>query len=113
MKVKNPQAAAERTGRATKRRLQHEVDEESQVKMLDIVEPGKTVRYNFAGTVPAEPQNLELFVSETEAGEGEDDTSDLQADLSGHAQEMKIAHLKNHGLMMRTKVLLLENNVSM
>ena len=29
------------------------------------------------------------------------------------SQEMKIAHFKNHGLLMRTKVLLLENNVSM
>ena len=38
--------------------------------------------------------------------------------VAGHfsfqnSQEMKIAHFKNHGLMMRTKVLLLENNVSM
>ena len=36
----------------------------------------------------AEPQNLELFVSETESGEGEDDISDLQADISGHDHKM-------------------------
>ena len=90
VKVENPQAAAERSGRATKRRLQHEGDEERQVKMLNLAEPAETVKYIFAGTAPAEPQNLELSVSETETGEGEDDISDLQADLSGHDHEMGI-----------------------
>ena len=58
--------------------------------MLNLAEPGETVKYIFAGTAPAEPQNLELSVSETEAGEGEDDISDLQADLSGHDHDMGI-----------------------
>ena len=31
---------------------------------------------------------MELFVSETESGDGEDDSSDLQADLSAHDHEM-------------------------
>ena len=57
--------------------------------MLYIAEPGETVKYIFAGTAPPEPQNLELSVIETEAGEGEDDISDLQADLSGHDHEMR------------------------
>ena len=90
VKVKNPQAAAERAGRATKRRLQHEVDEERQAKMLNLAEPGETVKYIFTGTMPAEPQDLELSVNETEAGEADDDISDLQAHLSGHDHEMGI-----------------------
>ena len=90
VKVKNPQAAAERAGRATKRRLQHEVDEERLAKMLNLAEPGETVKYIFTGTMPAEPQDLELSVNETEAGEADDDISDLQAHLSGHDHEMGI-----------------------
>ena len=31
---------------------------------------------------------MELFVNETESGDGEDDISDLQADLSGHDHEI-------------------------
>ena len=58
--------------------------------MPNLAEPGETLKYIFAGTMPTELKKLELSVSETEASEGEDDISDLQVDLSGHDHEMGV-----------------------
>ena len=55
----------------------------ARLKCLILLNQEK-LKYIFAGTAR---QNLELSVSETEAGEGEDDISDLQADLSGHGHD--------------------------
>ena len=95
---KDHQAVADRAERATerrKRKLENELAEERRTKMMNVDEPGETVKDIFEFNLLPEHQNSELSPSQAaDAGENVTVSSDLKLEndlsASGHVHEMGV-----------------------
>ena len=95
---KDHQAVADRAERATERRKrkpENELAEERRTKMMNVDEPGETVKDIFEFNLLPEHQNSELSPSQAaDAGENVTVSSDLKLEndlsASGHGHEMGV-----------------------